>query len=61
MCQDEDEQSILAMSAINELLYRKCVPPGTQSLFEVVYEHIEHLLKDILNPASSKVDCLTNE
>lgn len=52
---------VLAMSALNELLYRKCVPPGTQILFTQLYHHAVQLLKDIVCPTSCKIETLGNE
>lgn len=52
---------VLAMSALNELLYRKCTPPGTQDLFMQLYHHTVQLLRDIVCPNSSRIETLGNE
>ncbi|XP_017775704.1 PREDICTED: exportin-6-B isoform X2 [Nicrophorus vespilloides] len=56
--QDDDDMCVLAMSTLNELLYRKCVPPGSQELFIQLYHHIVQLLRDISCPSTGKLDTL---
>lgn len=46
---------VLAMSTINELLYRKCTPPGSQEFFTQLYYYTIELLRDITN---SRLDTL---
>jgi hypothetical protein len=46
---------VLAMSTINELLYRKCTPPGSQEFFTQLYYYTLELLRDITN---SRIDTL---
>lgn len=59
--QDDDDIGILAMSTINELLYRKCSPPGTQGFFYHLYHHTVQLLRDITNPSSGRIETLGPE
>lgn len=52
---------VLAMSTINELLYRKCAPPGSQNLFIELYHYAVQLLRDITCPTSGRMDTLGPE
>lgn len=58
--QDDDDMCVLAMSTINELLYRKCTPPGgaSQQFFIQLYYHTIELLKDITNSSNYRMDTL---
>ncbi|XP_008196875.1 exportin-6 [Tribolium castaneum] len=53
--QDDHDMCVLAMSTINELLYRKCTPPGSQEFFTQLYYYTIELLRDITN---SRLDTL---
>jgi hypothetical protein len=53
--QDDHDMCVLAMSTINELLYRKCTPPGSQEFFTQLYYYTLELLRDITN---SRIDTL---
>ncbi|XP_056643159.1 exportin-6-like isoform X1 [Diorhabda sublineata] len=55
--QDDDDMCVLALSTINELLYRKCTPPHTQPFYFQLYHQIEDLLKDITS-SSNRIDSL---
>ncbi|XP_031353857.1 exportin-6 isoform X1 [Photinus pyralis] len=59
--QDDDDMCVLAMSALNELFYRKCSPPGTQNLFTQLYHHTVQLLRDIVCPNSCRIETLGND
>ncbi|KAF5293825.1 hypothetical protein FQA39_LY03310 [Lamprigera yunnana] len=59
--QDDDDMCVLAMSALNELFYRKCTPPGTQNLFTELYHHTVQLLRDIVCPNSTRIETLGND
>lgn len=48
--QADDDMCFLAMTVINELLYRKCAPPATHQLFMELYQHTALLLRDISLP-----------
>ncbi|KAH0820153.1 hypothetical protein GEV33_002638 [Tenebrio molitor] len=52
---DDHDMCVLAMSTINELLYRKCTPPGSQEFFTQLYYYTLELLRDITN---SRIDTL---
>lgn len=52
----DDDLCILALSTINELLYRKCAPPGTQNLFVELYHYAVQLLRDITNASADRID-----
>lgn len=52
---------VLAMSTINELLYRKCAPPGSQNLFIELYHYAVQLLRDITCPSSGRMETLGPE
>lgn len=56
--QDDDDICVIAMSTINELLYRKCSPPGSQSFFLQLFQHVVELLRDISNSSVYKMDSL---
>lgn len=55
--QDDDDMCVLAMSTINELLYRKCTPPDTQDFYFQLYHQVVDLLKYITS-SSNKIDSL---
>ncbi|XP_018332327.1 exportin-6-B isoform X2 [Agrilus planipennis] len=59
--QDDDDMCVLAMSTLNELLYRKCAPPDSQNLFIELYHLTVQLLRDIMSPNSDKIETLGNE
>lgn len=48
---------VLAMSAINELLYRKCTPPDTQDFYFQLYHQTVDLLKEITS-SSNRIESL---
>lgn len=52
---------VLAMSTLNELLYRKCVPPESQALFVELYHNTLHLLKDLTCPTSGRIETIGTE
>lgn len=52
---------VLAMSTLNELLYRKCVPPDSQSLFIELYQNTLQLLQEITCPTSGRIETLGSE
>ncbi|CAG9863214.1 unnamed protein product [Phyllotreta striolata] len=55
--QDDDDMCVLAMSTINELLYRKCTPPNTQDFYYQLYHHTVDLLKEITS-SPNRIDSL---
>lgn len=56
--QEDDDMCVLAMSTLNELLYRKCTPAGSQNLFKQLYHHTVQLLRDISCPSTGKLDTI---
>lgn len=52
---------ILAMCTLNEILYRRCTPPGTQGFFLQLYQHTVQLLKDIICPTAGRIETLSSE
>ncbi|KAJ8970467.1 hypothetical protein NQ317_009441, partial [Molorchus minor] len=55
---DDDDMCVLAMSTINELLYRKSTPPESQDFFIQLYHHLVELLKDVTSSSNYKMDTL---
>ncbi|XP_028138810.1 exportin-6 [Diabrotica virgifera virgifera] len=55
--QDDDDMCVLAMSTVNELLYRKCTPPETQDFYFQLYHQTVDLLKEITSSAN-RIDSL---
>lgn len=49
---------VLAMSTLNELLYRKCIPPGSQNLFIEIYHNTIQLLQDLTCPTSGRIETI---
>lgn len=49
---------VLAMSTINELLYRKGTPPGSQEFFVQLYFYTMELLRDTTCSSTCRVDTL---
>ncbi|XP_044759917.1 exportin-6 [Coccinella septempunctata] len=45
--QEDMDLCMLALSTINEILYRKCCPRGTEPVFVQLYHHTIDLLKDL--------------
>ncbi|CAH0564345.1 unnamed protein product [Brassicogethes aeneus] len=56
--QDDDDTCVLAMSTINEIFYRKCVPPGSQDFFKQIFHHTVALLKEIVHSPTYKIETL---
>ncbi|KAK9883135.1 hypothetical protein WA026_001329 [Henosepilachna vigintioctopunctata] len=56
--QEDDDMCVMAMSAINELLYRKCTPPGTEEFFVQLYLHMVDLLKDLSTSTIFRMDSI---
>ncbi|KAK9752797.1 Exportin 1-like protein [Popillia japonica] len=59
--QDDDDMCLLAMSTLNEILYRKCVPPGSQPLFIQLYHNTVQLMKDIACSSSGRIETLSSD
>ncbi|KAG5885493.1 Exportin-6 [Gonioctena quinquepunctata] len=55
--QDDDDMCVLAMSTLNELLYRKCTPPESQDFYYQLYRQTVDWLKEVTN-SSTRIDSL---
>lgn len=56
--QEDDDMCVLAMSTINEILYRKCIPPGTQDFFIQLYHHCVELVRDLSSSSRYRIETL---
>ncbi|XP_060521538.1 exportin-6-B [Cylas formicarius] len=54
--QDDDDLCVCAMSTINEIFYRKCSPPGSETFFKEIYDHVIELLRNLANSCSYRID-----
>lgn len=52
---------ILALCTLNEILYRRCTPPGTENFFLQLYQHTVQLLRDIVCPTAGRIETLSPE
>ncbi|CAH1116071.1 unnamed protein product [Phaedon cochleariae] len=55
--QDDDDMCVLAMSTLNELLYRKCIPPESHEFFVQLYHQIMGWLRE-LTSSSNRIDTM---
>ncbi|KAL3272659.1 hypothetical protein HHI36_014124 [Cryptolaemus montrouzieri] len=56
--QEDDDMCVMAMSTINELLYRKCTPPGTENFFIQLYQHTVDLLRDLSSSSVYRIESI---
>ncbi|XP_022916840.1 exportin-6 isoform X2 [Onthophagus taurus] len=57
--QDDDDMCLLAISTLNELLYRKCVPLSSSPLFIQLYHNTIQLLKDVTCTMGGRIETLS--
>ncbi|XP_023020105.2 exportin ellipsoid body open [Leptinotarsa decemlineata] len=55
--QDDDDTCVLAMSTLNELLYRKCTPPESQDFYYQLYRQTVDWLNEVTT-SSTRIDSL---